>query len=253
MTALPLVPGELRGYRQFLVGDDGLYPVVHRAAGPWSAGVVHAVCSTVAEHEAPDRGCECGLYGWYDPSGTAGAYGGATAVVAVSGRVVLGDRGFRAARGRVVAVALPALLRLQPRAVGRARRMLAERYPTVQVYGSARRMVRDHPPEDVSALGVGPVDRSPLWCRRAAFALWGLFVVAGWSLLLLPRSTVAPVAATWWPLLLAAVIAWHAGLIALVLRSQPAPERRDGKTAGNGPVAGAGSTGAEPEVPGPGG
>lgn len=256
MTAaepVPLVPGELRGYRQFLLLDDGLYPVVHWAAGPWEDGRQVARCSVGADHAVPARDCTCGLYGWYDPSGTSGSYGGARAVIAVSGRVVLGDRGFRAARGRVEAVALPLPLRWQPRGAPRARRMLAARYPDVQVYRSVRQMVREHPPHDVRELGVGPVDRTPLRCRRAAMALWGLFVLAGYGVLLLPRPRVAAVAATWWPLLVLAVLAWQAAMVALVVRSQP-HERAPGavKSTGPAPDPRAGSTGDDGEVPRPG-
>ncbi len=229
---VPLVPGELRGYRQFLLLDDGLYPVVHWAAGRWEAGTQPARCSIGADHDVPSRDCTCGFYGWYDPSGTSGSYGGARAVVAVSGRVVLGDRGFRAARGRVEAVALPVPLRWQPRGRARARRMLAARYPGVPVYRSAREMVRAHPPHDVSALGIGPLDRAPLRCRRAALALWALFVVTGYGVLLLPREHVAAVASTWWPLLVLAVLAWQAAMVALVARSQPRSEPAGGGAAG---------------------
>ena len=248
MTAqgpVALVPGELRGYRQFLLLADGLYPVVHWAAGRWSSRHV-ATCSTGADHDAPARDCTCGLYGWYDPSGTTGAYGGVTAVVAVSGRVVLGDRGFRAARGRVEAVALPVPLRWLPRGSARARRVLAEHHPDVRVYRSVRRMVRDHPPHDVRELGVPPVDRTPLWCRRGAFALWGLFVLAGYGVLLLPREEVAALARMWWPLLVLALVAWQVALVALVARSQRS--RETGGPAADGPAP---STGADAAAPGP--
>ncbi len=223
-----LVPGELRGYRQFLLLPDGLYPAVHWSAGRWEPGGAVARCTVGGEHDVPDRGCTCGFYGWYDPSGTEGAYGGATAVVAVSGRVVLGDRGFRAARARVEAVALPRPVRWQPRASRRARRALAEHYPEVAVYRSVREMVRAYPPHDVSSLGIGPVDRTPMHCRRAAFALWGLFVVVGYGVLLLPRASVAAFAATWWPLLVTAFLAWQGALIALLLRSSAARQRGTG-------------------------
>ncbi len=254
MTAgapVPLVPGELRGYRQFLLLDDGLYPVVHWAAGPWEDGGQVAGCSAGADHDVPSRDCTCGLYGWYDPSGTAGSYGGAKAVVAVSGRVVLGDRGFRAARGRVEAVTLPLPLRWQPRGAAKARRMLAARYPGVRVYRSVRQMVREYPPHDVRALGIGPVDRTPLRCRRAAFALWGLFVLAGYGVLLLPRARVADVAAAWWPLLVLGVLAWQAALVTLVVRSQPA-ERGPSQFTGPAPPTRAGSADDDGEVAAPG-
>lgn len=238
-SAVPLVPGELRGYRQFLLLEDGLYPVVHWAAGPWADSAQVAQCSTGAGHDVPARDCTCGLYGWYDPSGTSGSYGGARAVIAASGRIVLGDRGFRAARARVQAVALPVPLRWQPRGAARAREMLAARYPDVQVFRSTRQMVRAFPPHDVRELGIGPVDRSPLHCRRAALALWGLFVLAGYGVLLLPRAVVGQVAATWWPLLVLAVLAWQAALITLVVRSQP-QERSPAGAHDQGEVPGSG-------------
>lgn len=218
---VPLVPGELRGYRQFLLLEDGLYPVVHWAAGRWEPGGQVAGCSAGGDHEAPHRDCTCGFYGWYDPSGTAGSYGGAKAVVAVSGRVVLGDRGFRAARGRIEAVTLPVGLRWHPAGAARARRMLAERYPGVPVFGSSRAMVRAHPPHDVRELGIGPLDRMPLRCRRAAYALWALFVLAGYGVLLLPREAVARTMTTWWPLMVLGVLGWQVALVTLMVRSQP--------------------------------
>ena len=250
---LPLVPGELRGYRQFLVLDDGLYPVVHWAAGRWGSGREQARCSTGADHAVPDRDCTCGLYGWYDPSGTSGAYGGAKAVVAASGRIVLGDRGFRAARARVEAVALPLPLRWQPRGAARARQMLASSYPGVRVYRSARAMVRDHPPHDVGELGIGPVDRSPLRFRRAAHALWVLFVLAGYGVLLLPRESVADTLATWWPLLVLGLLAWQAALVTLMVRSSPdgRTETRPPQTGGPGRAQGPGSAGDDGAGPRP--
>ena len=235
-TALPLVPGELRGYRQFLLLHDGLYPVVHWTAGRWEPGRQGARCSTGADHPAPARDCTCGFYGWYDPSGTAASYGGAKAVIAASGRIVLGDRGFRSAQARVVAVALPAPLRWQPRGAARARRMLAGSYPDVPVYRSARAMVRAYPPDDVRALGIGPVDRSPLRCRRAAHALWALFVLAGYGVLLLPRESVAAALSTWWPLLVLGVLAWQAALVTLMVRSQPSGRTEIGGQGRAGPA-----------------
>ncbi|HEU0101028.1 MAG TPA: hypothetical protein VFR07_01765 [Mycobacteriales bacterium] len=243
---LPLVPGELRGYRQFLLLQDGLYPVVHWAAGRWEPGRQVARCSAGGDHDVPARDCACGFYGWYDPSGTTGSYGGATAVIAASGRIVLGDRGFRAGRARVEAVALPMLLRWQPRGAARARRLLAEVYPDVQVYRSPRAMLRHYPPDDVRGLGVGPVDRTPLRCRRAAHALWALFVLAGYGVLLLPRESVASAMATWWPLLVLGVLAWQAALVTLMVRSQPSGRLEIGGVGGGDR---AGSDRAEPDSP----
>ena len=62
-----LVPGELRGYRQFSLKDDGLYPLVHTVCGPWDGQLQRAVCASGARHASPAPDCLCGLYGWYLP------------------------------------------------------------------------------------------------------------------------------------------------------------------------------------------
>lgn len=212
-----LVVGELRGYRQFDLVDGRLHPMVHAELGPWTARQ-RAVCALDPTHAAPVRGCTCGLYAMHRPGSATVSLGATNAVVAASGRVVLADRGFRAERARVEAVALPATVRWSPRTVTRARVALAAGYPDTTVYSSTRRMLRDHPPHDVSALGVRPpADRSRGY-RSIAVMLWLAFVVAGYGLVFLPRAAVADVAATWWPVLLLGFAAWQAALVWLVSR-----------------------------------
>lgn len=213
MTAL--VPGELRGYRQFDLLGGGLHPLVHGATGAWDGELEHAVCALGQEHAPPAADCTCGLYAMYRPGSGTVSLGAANAVIAARGRCVLGDRGFRAASARVEAVALPltSLHRLPA-----ARRELARQYPHTRVYRSTRRMLRDHPPQDVRELGiVPPADRSRGY-RAAAVLLWALFVVAGYSVVLLPRERAAELAASWWPLLVLLVLAVQGGLIWLLTR-----------------------------------
>lgn len=213
-----LVPGELRGFRQFHLRSDGLYPLVHASTGPWD-GVLHeARCATGAGHPAPASDCRCGLYGWYLPGSATVALGPASAVIAARGRCILGDRGFRAASARIEAVTLPLAVRWNPRAAARARQMLAEVYPQTRVYVSVRRMLRDHPAQDVAGLGiVPPPDRSRGY-RTAAVALWAAFVVLAYSLAALPHATVDGAVTRWWPLLILLAIAWQAGLVWLITR-----------------------------------
>ena len=71
----------------------------------------------------------CGV--WY--SDATGLPGGVMAVVAASGRTILGDSGFRAAAARIEAVALPLSVRLNPVAALRARSILANSYPRVRL------------------------------------------------------------------------------------------------------------------------
>lgn len=210
-----LVAGELRGYRQFDLLGGGLHPLVHGASGPWDGELERAVCAKGLEHPPPDAECTCGLYAMYRPGSGTISLGAANAVIAARGRCMLGDRGFRAASARVEAVALPLTQLHRLRA---ARRELSERYPHTRVYRSTRRMLREHPPHDVAALGiVPPPDRSRGY-RSAAVVLWALFVVAGYSVVLLPRERAAELAATWWPLLVLLVLAVQGGLIWLLTR-----------------------------------
>ena len=213
-----LVPGELRGYRQFDLQDGGLHPLVHQAGGPWDGGLERAGCAKGLDHAPPAADCTCGLYAMYRPGSGTISLGAANAVVSARGRCVLGDRGFRSASARVEAVALPAHLLVRPRTASRTRRELAQRYPHTRVYSSTRRMLRDHPPQDVRELGIVPPPDRSRELRAAAVVLWAVFVVAGYSVVLLPRERAAELAADWWPLLVLVVLGVQAGLIWLLTR-----------------------------------
>lgn len=213
-----LVPGELRGYRQFDLRPDGLYPLVHSRNGAWDARLERAGCAADGDHAPPASDCRCGLYAWYLPGSATVALGPVSAVVAARGRCILGDRGFRAAAARIEAVSLPTAVRWNPRARSRTRRMLKARYPLVRVYASSRRMLRDFPPQDVSALGIEPPPDRSRGYRAAVVALWlGALVVTG-LLAALPRLAVAHRFEHWWPLLVLAAVGWQAGLVWLVAR-----------------------------------
>lgn len=224
-----LVPGELRGFRQFELRADGLYPLVHSGTGPWDGRLETAVCAAGWDHPSPAADCRCGLYAWYLPGAATVPLGQVSAVVAARGRCVLGDRGFRAAQARIEAVTLPAAVRWSPPAAARTRRMLAEQYPRTKVYGSARQMLRDHPPHDVRSLGIDPpTDRSRAY-RAAAGAMCAAVVAVTAALAALPRVAVGTGIGQWWPLLVFVTIAWQAGLVWLVARllalQAPSPPR----------------------------
>ena len=214
----PLVAGELRGYRQFQLRDDGLYPLVHSGSGPWDGELERARCFVGSGHAAPARECRCGLYAWFLPGSATVSLGPASAVVAARGRCVLGDRGFRAGQARIEAVCLPGMIRWNLPAAARARQMLATRYPRTRVYGSARRMLKDFPPHDVRALGIDPPRDRSRGYRAAAIGLGGAVVLATYSLALLPRDAVAQTLSRWWPLLVLLAVAWQAGLVWLISR-----------------------------------
>jgi hypothetical protein len=213
-----LVPGELRGYRQFQLRADGLYPLVHCESGPWDGRLEQAGCAAGSGHPAPAADCRCGLYGWYLPGSATVSLGPASAVVAARGRCILGDRGFRAAQARIEAVTLPAAVRWNPRAATRARRMLAVQYPRTRIYGSARRMLKEYPPQDVRELGIDPPRDRSRGYRAAAAALWAAVVLLAYSVAALPREAVAHAVAQWWPLLVLLAVVWQAGLVWLFAR-----------------------------------
>ena len=220
-----LVTGELRGYRRFRLAEDGLRPPVHIAAGSWSWPVEQARCAVDDGHAPPARGCGCGLYGWYHPSctGLGTGWGDVTAVVAARGRIVLGDTGFRAAAARVQAVTLPRRARLSPRRRRRCERVLAERYPGVLVYRSRRRMLRRHPPEDLSSLGITVrPSRAPRY-RCTALAVWLAGVLTLCSVAVVPRPVLVGITPAGWLVALAGFVLWQAALVWLVVRASPLP------------------------------
>jgi hypothetical protein len=216
--SVDLVPGELRGYRQFDLRSDGLHPLVHDEGGPWSGGLEQARCALGHDHPSPAADCRCGLYGWYLPGSATVAVGPASAVVAVRGRCILGDRGFRAASARIEAVALPLAVRVSPAAAGRARTMLAERYPEAVVYDSVRRMLKEHPPDDVRALGIDPRPDPSRRYRAAAMVLWLTLVVPTYALFVVPAEQASALVTRAWPLLVLAAVAWQAGIVWLFSR-----------------------------------
>lgn len=213
-----LVPGELRGFRQFQLHADGLYPLVHVSTGPWKGPLEKARCAAGGDHASPAAECRCGLYAWYLPGSATMSLGPASAVVSARGRCILGDRGFRASQARIEAVALPGAVRWNPAASSRARKMLAAQYPDTRVYTSLRRMLKDYPPQDVRALGIDPPPDRSRGFRTAVVALWSLVLLLTFALAALPRLALANGFAHWWPLLVFFAVGWQAGLVWLITR-----------------------------------
>jgi hypothetical protein len=159
-----LVPGSLRGYRTWRrLGRRsgvarGLLPLtaVTRRHVVWSP-TLSAECTEPdialhgmtrarepEEHRSPAAWCQCGIYAWYAPDDTAvldaGIFGVFGAIQA-SGLILMGDRGFRAERAQVVAI------------VTRNRRLAAACTDAgIKVYRRRRDLLKDYPPEDLSAL-----------------------------------------------------------------------------------------------------
>ena len=144
-------------------------------------------------------------------------------MVAARGRSVMGDHGFRAASARIEAVALPARVRARPRAAERARGMLAARYPQTAVYRSRRRMLREHPPHDLRALGITARPTAARRYKRAALCVWVLGVAACYSVALVPREAVRGAGPAVWLGALGGFLLWQALLVWLVARCSTPP------------------------------
>ena len=107
------------------------------------------------EHGAPLLGCNCGIYGWYAPNDARMLNARVFGVIEASGLVLMGDRGFRAERARIAAVAT------------RHRRVAAAcEAAGISVYRRRRDLLRDYPPEDPSSLLGEPSDQQQPGERR---------------------------------------------------------------------------------------
>jgi hypothetical protein len=95
--------------RTFRVEDGKLSSVVV-GAGHWENGVCIAVCTRNPEdptHEAPAKGCSCGIYATHSVAALFRQYGKQACrivtVIAPEGRTVTGDTGLRTSAARIVA------------------------------------------------------------------------------------------------------------------------------------------------------
>lgn len=115
-------------------------------------------------------------------------------------------------------MALPDHIARNPWSTPWARRMPAAAYPDTRVFLTARRMIRDHQPYDVSGLGfTSPVDRSRGY-RTAALLLSTAVIGPTYSLFLVPRDAIAHLMSAWWPVFVLLVVLWQAGLVWLLTR-----------------------------------
>lgn len=217
-----LVAGSLRGYRTWRLQSrrapvgEGSLPLTSVTRPLVWGSTLTASCTPDdepdpsvpppgADHRAPAAACRCGIYGWYDPADTGMLAARVFGAIEVSGLVLMGERGFRAERARIAAV------------VSRNRRLTAacER-AGIRVYRRRRDLVRDHPPEDVSAL-LGS-DRSPGeavaadplaspagFDRLVLVAAWGRVALIAAALAALPTA----------PAVVLAIVA-HVALLGLI-------------------------------------
>ena len=157
-----LVPGRLQGFRWFNFTSEsplGIGSIMSNGSGrivPWQREMT-AKCynrnrmrwypSRTCQAPNTARGHECGIYGYHTPLHSTSVFGlrptnAAFGVIEASGRILLGDIGFRAEKARLVAVAcLP-----------NTKAESACRQAGIIVYEKVRDMLGDWPSQDISSL-----------------------------------------------------------------------------------------------------
>jgi len=104
--------------------------------------------------------CPHGFYGYYEGSNDYYESGRVMGVVEAYGETVIGTRGFRASKARIVALHVPSDV-----SVG-TRRLLARNYPELPVFDSFAAMVAEFPPDD-GGEGINPANDPDFWTREA--------------------------------------------------------------------------------------
>lgn len=147
---VPLVPGSLRVYRDWMITPDGYLHALHWPQVWGKAEGNEAHCAKVpwgpytpaltSAHVSPDIHCSCGFYGKYVPEDMGYIHG----VAEFSGRIILGTKGARAQYAKPVAVNL--------NRVGEVLPLLKSNYPDLKLFPNNQDMYKEFPPQDVSEL-----------------------------------------------------------------------------------------------------
>lgn len=147
---VPLVPGSLRVYRDWMITPDGYLNALHwpqiwdKAEG----NTAHCAKVYLEQHASPNLRCTCGFYGTYFPGDTGYIHG----VAEFSGRIILGTKGARAQYAKPVAVNLNRVGEL-------LLPLLQSNYPDLKLFPNNQEMYKEFPPQDVSELIPKPEPR----------------------------------------------------------------------------------------------
>jgi hypothetical protein len=139
-ASLGFAAGVVRGVRSFLVDDLGrLTGVAYKKV--WLPGENQAEClaETRKDFGAHLPDCACGFYAYYDGSNDYLDSGKTiTAVVEGYGSTVIGSRGFRCAKARIVALHIPGDMKRSG--------VVSRNYAGVPQFDTFLRMVQEFPP-----------------------------------------------------------------------------------------------------------
>lgn len=162
-----LVPGTLRGYRAWRVLNGQLRAISQSTiwtdeglvARCFANGYCAQMCERCMEmHKAPVRECTCGIYAMYGLVDVVAAYGSnvvVTGVIEASGKILLGTKGFRAEKARIVAAYLhPSLLDLDMGIRWSWREENSATFPSVRWFNDMTDMAMEFPPSDLTEFGI---------------------------------------------------------------------------------------------------
>lgn len=152
--------GVARGARSFRVDALGrLTGVSYRVV--WTPGENEATCKASTSF-APCGGidkCAHGFYAYYDSSDDYHDPGMVSGVIEGYGEAVIGTRGFRAMKARIVALHIPE--DVKPALA----RMVRRNYPDIPVFDTFEHMVSEFVPDD-GGEGITPTSDPDFWTRE---------------------------------------------------------------------------------------
>lgn len=104
--------------------------------------------------------CTCGFYAYYDGSDDYHREEYVSGVVEGYGETLIGTRGFRAMKSRIIALHIPTDVPVRLAA------LVARNYPDVPLLDSFDSMVAEFPP-DAAGMAINPVSDPDFWTRDA--------------------------------------------------------------------------------------
>lgn len=149
-----LVPGVLRGYREWRLNPSGNLMAVNFEI-PWGRGKNTAWCAkgqvnyppTPHSNAIPEANCTCGFYARHEPTGFG--LGSVVGSVKAYGKIILGTLGFRAQFVEIEAVAVSHDIRVPPLSdVLSATREIYQ----IDIFGNLDQLVKAFPPIPVNHL-----------------------------------------------------------------------------------------------------
>lgn len=174
-----LAVGVVTGARSFNVDRLGrlagvTYPIVWRPGenvakcyrftrDPAYPLSVYYVPPKILIEQSPDHpmaGCGHGFYGYYEGSNDYYEDGRICGVIEGYGETLIGTRGFRASKARIVALHIPLAVQSS------LARLVERNYPDIPRFDSFDLMIAAYPPDDAGQ-GLSPANDPDFWDRKA--------------------------------------------------------------------------------------